>query len=265
VTESSFDVDRKHVNYADLYDDHEEYAARRVEGSFEHVRVELETKQFKIPHLVGLIPQGELIKRVLEIGCATGELIGNFPMLENGERFGCDISSRNIAAARMRFPAVTFFSHNFTNFPEKSFDCVILSDILEHVEDDLGFLRDASKLARLTLVNLPLEDNWLNCRRSYGPDDVSGHLRRYSLQQGLELLRGAELRVMAYQQVWIHECSVERNRRLLRKRFTGKSFGGSLGVRFGKELLYFAATTVKPIGRRLFASNLFAVAAPETD
>jgi len=265
VTGSSPDKDCRQIDYADLYDRHEEYAARRVEGSFEQARVELEAKEFKIPNLIGLIPDGEVIRRILEIGCATGELIGNFPIPEGGVRVGCDISSDNIAAARARFPSVEFLAGDFANLPAGSFDCVVLSDVLEHVENDSGFLRDASRLARLTLVNLPLEDNWLNRGRRYGPDDVSGHLRRYSLQQGLDLLRAAELKVLAFRRVWIHESEVEASRRALRKRFTGHSFSGSLVVRVAKQLFFSTATAVTPFGRRVFASNLFAIAASEKD
>lgn len=265
MTESPTEKDRRQIDYADLYDRHEEYAARRVEGSFEQARVELEAKEFKIPNLTGLIPDDEVILRVLEIGCATGELIGNFPIPPTGARIGCDISQDNIVAARARFPNVEFFAGDFASLPSRSFDCVILSDVLEHVQDDLGFLRDASKRARLTLVNLPLEDNWLNRRRRYGPDDVSGHLRRYSLQQGLDLLGAAGLRVLAYKRVWIHETDVDASRRALRKRFLGHSFSGSFLVRLAKQLFLSAATAVTPLGRRVFASNLFAVAAPEKD
>lgn len=263
MTEGPIPVNRRQIDYAHLYDQHEEYAARRIEGSFEQARVELEAKQFKIPNLVRLIPYGEPIRRVLEIGCATGELIGNFPMLEGGERFGCDISSNNIAVARARFPGVTFFAGDFADLHGQSFDCVILSDVLEHVEDDFTFLRDASRLARLTLINLPLEDNWLNRRRHYGPHDVSGHLRRYSLQQGLDLVRSADLKVLNYRQVWVHELSVDANRRALRKRFTGRPFAGSFGAQLAKAILLSMATAVTPVGRRLFASNLFALAAME--
>lgn len=46
---------------------------------------------------------------------------------------------------------------------------VIVSDVIEHVPDDAGFLRSAAGLGQIVLVNLPLEDNWLNDRRNYGP------------------------------------------------------------------------------------------------
>jgi len=107
---------------------------------------------------------------------ATGELIAAVPVADGGERVGLDISVANVAAARARFPEVEFRCGDFRGAGLAGFDAVIMSDVLEHVPDDVAFLRDAAALGELVLVNLPLEDNWLNDRRAYGPDDVSGRV-----------------------------------------------------------------------------------------
>jgi len=135
-----------------------------------------------------------------------------------------------------------------------------MSDVLEHVPDDVGFLRDAARLGRIVLVNLPLEDNWLNDRRAYGPNDVSGHLRRYSLADGLALFERAGLEVLQHAQVWVHETPTEAARRALRRERLGAAYTGSLPARVVKRLVFATATAVPALGRRLFASNLFASA-----
>lgn len=248
------------VDFATLYDQHEEYTARRVAGSFEQAQVLLEATEFKIPNLLRLLPAGlGKLASVLEIGCATGELIANFPVASNGRRVGCDISPENVRAAVERFPQVEFIDSDFVTLTER-FDAVILSDVLEHVEDDAGFLRLASERARYTLINLPLEDNWLNRRRAYGPDDVSGHLRRYTVEEGLDLFRRAGLRVLDHQRIWVHETALDAKRRQLRRQFTGQAFEGGPLVRTLKRTVLGGARTVRPLGRRLFASNLFAIA-----
>ncbi|MEQ1647395.1 MAG: methyltransferase domain-containing protein [Hyphomicrobiaceae bacterium] len=247
------------VNFAKLYDNHEDYAARRVTGSLAHSQIVIETKEFKIPNLHALIPADFCVHDVLEIGCATGELIGNFPVPFNGRRAGNDISIENIRAARLRFPEVSFSAGDFRDNSD-NFDCTILSDILEHVDDDAEFLAAAAARCRYVLVNLPLEDNWLNFGRTYGPDDVSGHLRKYSLSQGLDLFRRAGLEVVNYRQVWAHEQSFDTKRRALRKQFNGQDYAGSALKRFLKHLVVETARAMPPVGRRLFASNLFAIA-----
>lgn len=248
------------VDFAALYDQHGEYAGRRVAGSYEQAKVLLEVVEFKIPNLLRQLPQGKVLASALEIGCATGELISNIPVVPGGLRIGCDISPANIEAAAARYTGVKFFAGDFSDMPAAAYEAVILSDILEHVEDDVAFLRRASSLGKYTLINLPLEDNWLNNGRAYGPNDTSGHLRRYSLVQGLNLLGNAGLKVLAHQQVWIHETPADAKRRDLRQQHYSHGYSGSWPVRVVKQLVLETARVVKPVGRRLFASNLFALA-----
>lgn len=252
--------DRESVNYAALYDAHPEYVARRAGGSFEQAQVDIEVRLFKLPHLMGLLPRGTALASVLEIGCATGELIAAVPVRPGGRRTGIDISAANIAAARARFPQVDFHCGDFHALDPVPFDAVILSDVLEHVPDDAAFLRDAAALADQVLVNLPLEDNWLNRRRRYGPDDASGHLRKYSLAEGLALVERAGLQVLTHTQVWVHETAAEPARRALRRERTGQAYAGTWPSRTLRRAVFAVATATPPLGRRLFASNLFVAA-----
>jgi SAM-dependent methyltransferase len=260
-TNRSFEDNNTTADFAELYDNHAEYAARRVEGSFEQEKIEIEVAKFKIPNLVGLLPKDWLPQKVLEIGCATGELIAAFPVATDGYRAGVDISASNIAAARARFPTLEFFAGNFTDLslPE-AFDCVILSDILEHVEDDAGFLSDAASLGQYVLVNLPLEDNWLNRNRAYGINDPSGHLRNYTCEQGLDMFKRAGLNVVGSQRVWVHETNVLQECRELRQRHCGVEYTGSSTIKIIKQMVMYLSSALPPLGRRLFASNLFVIA-----
>ena len=245
------------VDFSALYDEHPEYVARRAGGSIEQAQVDIEVRLFKLPQLLKVLPAGPPLQRVLEIGCATGELIAAMPA---ARRVGLDISAANVAAARARFPEVEFHCGDFRGAGLSGFDAVILSDVLEHVPDDAEFLRDAAQLGDLVLVNLPLEDNWLNDRRAYGPNDVSGHLHRYSLVDGLALFDRAGLDVIAHAQVWVHETPTDAARRALRRERLGAAYSGSAAVRVAKQLVFAAAGAVPAFGRRLFASNLFAAA-----
>jgi SAM-dependent methyltransferase len=246
------------VDYSALYDAHPEYVARRASGSIEQALVSVEVRQFKLPGLMKVLPAGKRLKRVLEIGCATGELIAAVPIEAGGQRIGIDISPANVAAARARFPDVEFHCGDFRDAGFVGFDAVIISDVLEHVPDDVEFLHDAARLGDIVLVNLPLEDNWLNDRRPYGPDDVSGHLRRYSLTDGLGLFRRAGLEVHTHLQVWVHETPTDAARRALRSERLGAAYSGNAVERFTKQLVLAIAVAAPTLGRRLFASNLFA-------
>ncbi|MEO8057363.1 MAG: class I SAM-dependent methyltransferase [Burkholderiales bacterium] len=248
------------IDYAQLYDDHAEYSARRVDGSFEQRMVSIEVEQFKVPFLVDLLSPGWLPNSVVEIGCGTGELIAAFPVAAGGTRTGLDISPANIAAAGRRFPQVSFRHGDFRVSQLSGYDCVILSDILEHVEDDAGFLRDAAALARYTLVNLPLENNVLNWGRNYGPSDTSGHLRKYSPTLGLQLFERAGLRVLRSERVWLHETPAEPMRRSLRRECQGSAYAGQGLSRVLRSAVMGMAMASRVVGRPLLSSNLFAIA-----
>lgn len=249
------------VDFADLYDAHPEYAARRRDDSFERAQIDVEVRQFKLPQLLALLgdrPPASL----LEIGCATGELTAAFPVADAGWRLGVDISAQNVAAARQRFPAVRFEAGDFRAMQLPPADVVLLSDVLEHVPDDAAFLAQAARCGRRVLLNLPLEDNWLNRGRAYGPADVSGHLRAYALGDGLALVGRAGLRTIRWRQVWFHESPAEAALRALRKAHLGHAYAGGPVGQAVRRGVFGLARTVRPLGRRLFASNLFALVEP---
>lgn len=248
---------RPEPDFAALYDAHPDYAARRESGSLAQAQIDIEVRQFKLPWLLQLLPPGEPLGDVIEIGCATGELIGSLPD-DGGRRIGVDISAHNVQAARQRFARAEFVAGDFRTIGLPRGRTVILSDVLEHVPEDIDFLRAAAGLGERVLVNLPLEDNWLNRQRRYGPDDVSGHLRRYALADGLALFAQAGLETMAFRQVWIHETEAEAARRMLRRERLGSAWSGSPPVRWAKQAVHGVAVAWPAFGRRLYASNLFA-------
>jgi trans-aconitate methyltransferase len=80
-------------------------------------------------------------RRVLELGCATGELSSLLaPWSEN--YFVVEGSQRNIDVARSRVPTATFAHSLWEDFePEHSFTDIVACNALEHVVDPLKLLR----------------------------------------------------------------------------------------------------------------------------
>ena len=214
------------TDFVALYDDKEEYILRRDPTSYDAQRIAMEVEHYKIPNLLEVLPQDFSYSSIVEIGCGTGEIIGTFPGPNVKRRVGFDISPLNIKAAQQRFPDVFFSAKDFRTSTEK-FDLVIMSDILEHVPDDVEFLRDAARLGRLVVVNLPLEKSLQSAFRKYGPEDSSGHLRSYDLADGLQLFEDAGLTITAYRQKWIFESKYEQRRREFNKQVRGAEFSGS--------------------------------------
>ena len=112
-------------------------------------------------------------------------------------------------------------------------DTVILSDILEHVEDDVDLLRKAGSYARYVLVNVPMERCWLTRNRNYGKNDISGHLRAYDLPHVKRIIHEAGLTIMDYDIRCLMKEPVYRRRYFK----SSKSFLKSLLITWPKYLL----------------------------
>jgi len=127
-------------------------------------------------------------KHILEIGCGTG---GNLRFLGKFYRVtGMDIAPEAVRHARERVDCPILnadfgdtYSNVFTDV-----DAVLLADVLEHVEDDRGFLSDILMRLRsggVVVITVPAYDFlWSN------HDIVLGHVRRYSRKQLLSIRQG---------------------------------------------------------------------------
>src|SRR5947208_1259215 len=78
-------------------------------------------------------------------------------------------------------------------FADASFDCAVLGEVLEHIEDDLAALREVARVVRpsgVVAASVPANPDW------FGPsDEWAGHNRRYTREAVLELCAGAGLTV----------------------------------------------------------------------
>jgi 2-polyprenyl-3-methyl-5-hydroxy-6-metoxy-1,4-benzoquinol methylase len=136
---------------------------------------------------------GTPLRRALEIGCGNGVARD---MLERDLGFPVDGCDLNRTALEMAKPGKgKLFIYNILD-QEPSlldrYDAVFLLDVLEHIDDDLAFLRAALRhlrLGGLVVVNVPASMLFFS---DY--DRAAGHLRRYTAASLTTLLRqsGAE-------------------------------------------------------------------------
>jgi SAM-dependent methyltransferase len=130
--------------------------------------------------------------RILDVGCGTG---ANLEMLAQfGEAEGVDVSEDALAFCRAR--GLTRVSHGAAErlpYADASFDLVTALDVVEHLDDDAGGLREMRRVLRpggRALLFVPAF-MWL-----WGvQDDVSHHRRRYTLPQLTERVREAGFEV----------------------------------------------------------------------
>ena len=101
---------------------------------------------------------------VLDIGCGNGAL--TFDLAKKAKKvIGVDFNERSIQVAKERYsaPNIEYIvsdvaKHNFT----QEFDAIVLSNVLEHIEDRVAFLKKLRGLARKILVRVPMVNrDWI--------------------------------------------------------------------------------------------------------
>lgn len=119
--------------------------------------------------------------KVLEAGCGFG---GNFRMLESYGRvhaFEFNDQAREYAARQTTGPVTYGALPNETGFDDTKFDLIVILDVLEHIDDDLGSLaslRDRLSDGGSLLITVPaVPALWSE------HDVLHHHKRRYSKRQ----------------------------------------------------------------------------------
>lgn len=132
--------------------------------------------------------------RFLDVGCGTGSML---QALEGrGGAVGVDASEEALALAATRTGAELVRGEVPGVLCElgRKFDCVLLLDLLEHVEDDAGTVGAAAGLLEkdgVMIITVPAHP-WL-----YAPRDAyHHHLRRYRKEEVKQLVAGAGLAEM---------------------------------------------------------------------
>ena len=95
---------------------------------------------------------------VLDIGCGNGAL--TFEVGKKAKKvIGIDLSKKNIKLAKEKFSAsnIEYLLGDATkDLPSQKFNTVILSNILEHLENRIEFLRKVKELAPKILIRVPM-------------------------------------------------------------------------------------------------------------
>jgi SAM-dependent methyltransferase len=135
-------------------------------------------------------------QRVLELGCATGELSSLLSPLSDSYHV-VEGSQPNIDAARSRVPTATFVHSLWEDFePDRSFTDVVACNALEHTPDPVELLRRARmwldpggrfhavvpnglSLHRLVGVELGMLRDPLDLTEG---DRAQGHVRNYTIE-----------------------------------------------------------------------------------
>lgn len=155
-------------------------------------------------------------RKVLELGAGIGVITESYA--HGREVVANDLSDTCIAALRHRFegsPNVTVVQHDLREVYDSGqrFDSVVMLNVLEHIEDDVGVLSALPSVLRpggRIVIYVPA----LNAL--YGkPDRILGHFRRYSkwrfreiaAEAGLQIVELRYVNALAIPAWWIYSHS----------------------------------------------------------
>jgi len=142
--------------------------------------------------------------RVLDIGCGNGALAYDLAR-KAAHVTGIDLNEKNRRVWEDRFSRdnLEYRVADATTFsPQERFDVVVLSNVLEHIEDRHTFLQSIKHLAPLFLIRVPMLDrDWITLYKKelgleYRLDTT--HFTEYTLDQFHNELEQAGLSIQSF-------------------------------------------------------------------
>lgn len=239
----------------DVHFDYERYASRLLDGGRRQ-----EVLSWKADVLSAIVPAGYAFDSALEIGCAEGIVLARLGELLHIKRcVGLDVSETFLSYGRSLYPHIDFrLTRSKTlPFPDQSIDLIILSDIIEHVQDVSLFLQEVRRVGRYILVKLPMEQHWwrkyislpLGRAPRTGRHHPDGHLHIFTRRSFLNVIQSMGFGVITNSvRYYFNNFPYTFPNRLVKirwtlDRFLKTHFPGWAHLVFGGMLFVFARTT----------------------
>ena len=190
-----------------------------------------------------LVPEG--VKRVLDVGCSNGTLGQALKQRDGAHVTGIELDEAMGVEARRRLDAVHVASVDddalFEALGDRTFDCVIFADLLEHLVDPwttLGRFVERLEPDGVVVASLPNIRHFTTIRtllfQGYWPYRDRGihdrtHMRFFTLRNIRELFESAGLTIR----------QVDRNYRLIERPHRFNRFAPLLAWPVLRELIAF--------------------------
>lgn len=150
--------------------------------------------------------------RILDVGCGNGTLAFDIAtQVDDVFVYGIDISENNIQQAQQKFFAenIEFVCGDALNdLPDQTFDVIVLSNVLEHIEKRIDFLRELQNRyhPKKFLIRVPMfERDWrVPLKKELGVTyrlDAT-HYIEYQQEEFVEEIAQAGLHIKSFRTNW---------------------------------------------------------------
>ena len=93
---------------------------------------------------------------VLDLGCGDGALLAEMSQRIDAQFLGSDISEHALDIARNNVPDIPFVQLDLgKGVPDGTFDVVVMSEVLEHIEDDEAVMRKVAPITKHIVISVP--------------------------------------------------------------------------------------------------------------
>ncbi len=160
---------------------------------------------------------------------------------------GYDISSRGIEMCKQHEQGgLKYFCEDLTTHEVKPYDLLLAMDVVEHVEDYIGFLRKIRTKANYKMFHIPLE---MTARNAWFPSTILlhrkqvGHIHYFNRETALATLESAGYTICDAIYTPVHEQSaaiIGRRENLIRSLFHFASDDTTAHVIGGYSLMVLA-------------------------
>jgi SAM-dependent methyltransferase len=143
-------------------------------------------------------------KTICEIGCGCGEILHQLQLKlpPTTKLTGYEISPQAFELCKNRSnDNLLFYLKKYCGETDSNYDLILLSDIIEHLEDYFRFLRDIKGKSHFKILHIPLEMFVLAVFHQQfllGQKKKVGHLHFFSKDMVLEMLRDIGYEIIDY-------------------------------------------------------------------
>ncbi len=156
-----------------------------------------EDSQWKAEQILKMVNDHTLMPHTIcEVGCGAGEILRQLQanMAADCTFVGYEISPQAFEICEERAnKRLRFELKDFTQETDISFDLLLFVDVIEHIEDYLGFLRNVKTKGQYKIFKIPLEFTSISAATGYprGSWDTLGHIHYFTKDTALQSLKDA--------------------------------------------------------------------------
>lgn len=165
----------------------------------------VEESPWKSTQILRMLAQNKIAPRTIcEVGCGAGEVLRQLQKNMDPEClfWGYEISPQAFELSKTRANEKLHFKLLDIRKEEGSFfDLILVLDVIEHIEDYFGFLRDVRPKGQYKLLHLPLDLSVQSILRPNGLPGVRqayGHIHYFTKSIALQVLKDVGYEVLDY-------------------------------------------------------------------